>query len=79
MSRFDYVKYDEKACEVQAAFKAAMVNLDHMAETHLSNSRAKSLVFTKLEEAYMWIGKAIRDDQISRQPATTLQEGRGNE
>lgn len=26
----------------------------------------KSLAITKLEECYMWIGKAIRDEQIAR-------------
>jgi hypothetical protein len=34
-------------------------------------------VFTKLEEAYMWIGKAVRDDQIERNGSAELLEERG--
>lgn len=79
MSRFDYVKYDEKALTVQTQFKNLFCDLEHAVETHLGNSRAKSLVFTKLEEAYMWIGKAVRDDQIARNGSAPLQEGRGKE
>jgi len=75
MSRFDYVKYDEMAETNQAAFKSMFSELD----THVSamkDGRAKSLVLTKLEEAYMWIGKAIRDDQVARNGSAQLQEER---
>jgi hypothetical protein len=37
------------------------------------------VVLTKLEEAYMWIGKAIRDEQIERNSKAELQESRGHE
>lgn len=77
-TRFDYVKYDDKATECQAAFKAKCQELEHLAETHLKNGRAKALVMTKLEELYMWVGKAIRDDQVERGVPAPLQEGRGN-
>ncbi len=76
MSRFDYVRYDEKAVEKQNAFKAAFATLDHLVETTLDNGRAKSLVYTKLEEAYMWVGKAIRDEQVAQRSAE-LEETRG--
>ncbi len=36
-------------------------------------------IMTKLEEAYMCVGKAIRDDQIARNGSAPLQEARGNE
>lgn len=77
-SRFDYVKYDAVACEKQAAAKALFQQLDHYVETHLPNGRAKALVLTKLEEAYMWVGKSIRDEQVVERSAE-LQEGRSNE
>ena len=76
MSRFDYVKYDEKAIENQEALKIAFVAIDGMVEDRVVNGRAKALVFTKLEEAYMWIGKAIRDEQLERNKYSELQEGR---
>lgn len=48
------------------------------AQTTLSKecARAKALALTKLEECYMWIGKALRDDQIARIGSAPLQEDR---
>ena len=46
--------------------------------TKLYNGRSASLALTKLEEAYMWIGKQIRDDQIARNEHYELQEERVN-
>ena len=66
MSRFDYVKYDEKAKEDQERFKELFTDVEADVCTRLVSARAKALVFTKLEEAYMWLGKAIRDDQLDR-------------
>lgn len=63
--RFSYVKYDQKHTEIQEAFKAKFEYLEGMVDDLLANGRAKALVHTKLEEAYMWVGKAIRDDQIA--------------
>lgn len=74
--RFDYVKYDEKATEAQAIFKTEFEKLESLTDGLVGEGRAKALVFTKLEEAYMWIGKAIRDDQVKRNAGTTLNETR---
>ncbi len=79
MSRFDYVKYDDVALKKQATFKEKFQELDALVEKELSNSRPKSLILTKLEEAYMWVGKAIRDEQIGRNPFSQPQEERSNE
>lgn len=67
--RFDYVKYDEQATKQQAEFKQKFQELEAMAET-LQEGRAKSLVMTHLEITYMWVGKALRDEQITRNPET---------
>lgn len=75
MSRFDYVKYDDKAVKDQGTIKKAFQDLESQL-TYLNDGRAKSLVLTKLEEAYMWVGKQIRDDQIKRNGAAELQESR---
>lgn len=77
MSRFDYVQYDQKAQEIQSAAKLAFQSLAEAIET-LPAGRAQSLALTKLEEAYMWVGKAIRDDQIKRNGSAPLQEQRTN-
>lgn len=79
MSRYDYVKYDDIAMNVQADFKNMFENISGFADSLLKSPRAKALVQTKLEEAYMWVGKAIRDDQIARNGSAELQEERNNE
>jgi hypothetical protein len=74
-NRFDYVPYDETAQAQQNDFKKAYSEIADKLEA-LPSGRAVSLALTKLEEAYMWIGKAIRDDQISRNGSAPLQEER---
>lgn len=79
MNRFDYVKYDEQAMSAQLAFKDQFMALEEAVNIKLNSPRAKALVMTKLEEAYMWVGKAIRDDQLARNELeTSLNEQRGN-
>lgn len=63
--RYNYVKYDEQATKQQEAFKASFEGITGMVDS-LKDGRAKALVLTKLEEAYMWVGKSIRDDQVAR-------------
>lgn len=67
MNRFDFIEYDEDAIYIQGLFKDMFTSLEKVVNGgHLTSPRAKALVNTKLEEAYMWVGKAIRDDQIER-------------
>lgn len=75
--RFDYVKYDQEAIIKQDNFKTKFLDLEIMVDA-LPKGRAQSLVMTKLEECYMWIGKAIRDEQVEKRKAE-LQEERNNE
>lgn len=70
-NRFSYVKYDYAAIATQNEFKAEFEKLEDMlshfkASARLPPGRAIALALTSLEEAYMWVGKAIRDDQITR-------------
>lgn len=67
---FSYVQYDQKAKEQQEYLKAQFEGIESFCQQNLANARAKSLVMTKLEEAYMWTGKAIRDEQIARNSQT---------
>jgi hypothetical protein len=78
MNRFDYVKYDEHAQIIQNGFKVMFMELEKKVDTLLTSSRAKALALTSLEETYMWIGKAIRDDQLARNGMVELQEQRNN-
>lgn len=75
--RFDYVRYDDTAAENQRAFKAMFEELEAHVSASLKPGRAQSLVLTKLEEAYMWVGKAIRDEQIARGGDSLDQPKRG--
>lgn len=80
MSRFDYVKYDEKATQMQLEFKEKMIELEAVIEKHFPNpGRGKASALTNLEQCYMWLGKEIRDDQIHRNGSAELMESRGNE
>jgi len=76
-NRFDYIRYDEVATKQQALFKEAFQKLEYLIDVELRSMRNTSIAYTKLEECYWWIGKAIRDDQISRSgKAPILQEER---
>ena len=59
--RFDYMQFDEVSRRQQGFMKESFERLTHDFETLFLVGRARSLVLTKLEEAYMWVGKAIRD------------------
>lgn len=73
---FTYVKYDQEAIDKQEAFKAKVEDLETMVHS-LGAGRPQSLACTKLEEFYMWVGKAIRDEQYRRIPQTPHQPERG--
>lgn len=72
-NRFDYIKYDNETLEKQKEFKEKFQELEKMID-QLKNGRSKSLIYTSLEESYMWVGKALRDQQITKD----LQEERSN-
>lgn len=79
MSRFDYIKYDDVAVGDQNEAKKSCQRLEADIEVMITSPQAKSLALTKLEECYMWIGKAIRDDQIARNGSAPLQEERNDD
>ncbi len=72
---FSYVRYNEHSTAVQAQFKTAFESLERMVLS-LPPGRARALVMTKLEEAYMWVGKAVRDQQLASDAATLEQPER---
>lgn len=75
--RFSYVKYDEQSIQKQETFKQMFEAIEDYANLALTDSRPKSLLMTALEEAYMWTGKAIRDEQIARDSQTAHTPERG--
>lgn len=77
--RFSYVKYDAEAARKSEAFKQSFEILEAQVEETLPAGREKSLVHTKLEEAFMWVGKAIRNEQIERDSQTEHVPERSNQ
>lgn len=63
--RFNYVRYDEESTKQQEQAKAMCEQMEQFIES-LGKGRPQSLALTALEETYMWIGKAIRDNQVLR-------------
>ncbi len=63
--RFNYVRYDEESTKQQEQAKVMCEQMEQFIEL-LGKGRPQSLALTALEETYMWIGKAIRDNQIER-------------
>lgn len=72
--RFGFVSYDEGALKDSASAKVLAKKLETLVEgigyacglPSKDVARAKEMALTHLEECFMWIGKAIRDDQIQR-------------
>jgi hypothetical protein len=75
MSRFDYVRYDSEAQVLQSIAKELVTTLEGFIDK-LGKGRPNALAMTKLEECYMWIGKAIRDRQIYLNGPAQSQEER---
>lgn len=67
-NRFDNIQFDPCSVTALSSFRDVMEHLIEMVEDleTLTDGRSKVLAINKLEEAYMWIGKSIRDSQLSR-------------
>ena len=61
----DYIKYDEKSILEQEVAKRFCSDIESLIK-ELGPGREQSIAITKLEEVYMWVGKAIRNRQIER-------------
>ena len=64
---FDYVEWDEESQNNCDDIKKAVEHLEELILEYLNPSREASLAITNLEQVFMWVGKAIRRDQIGRE------------
>lgn len=63
MTRFDYIEYTAKSQQLSDERKKLSEKYENLINV-LPNSREKSIALTKLEECFMWVGKAIRNMQL---------------
>jgi hypothetical protein len=64
MNNFDTVDYDADSKLVAGILKQKFYQVLDDITRFLPDGRSRAMVITHLEEAMMWIGKAIRDKQI---------------
>lgn len=66
MTRFDYVEFDDFSDELSQESKEKCKAIEYYLQYNFRDSREKECALTKLEECFMWIGKAIKEDQNKR-------------
>ena len=60
MSRFDSVAYDKDSNYISSLIKDKCLDLEKLYLDGLPEGRERSIALTKLEESFMWVGKALR-------------------
>jgi hypothetical protein len=75
---FDYIKFDKQSTANQASIKEVFTTLETVILHKLNHSRYRALAITALEEAYSWVGKAVREDQLKRGGENELEEKRSD-
>jgi len=77
MNNLDYIKYDEMSVMQQGIYKDKCKDLLENIDVLYGTTVEGQTAIRKLEECYMWIGKAVRNAQIAR-GGSVLQEDRAN-
>lgn len=63
MSRFDHVKFNESTQSASEEFKQRYVSIEVLLD-RLPPMKGKAFALQRLEESFMWVGKALRDIQL---------------
>jgi hypothetical protein len=66
MSRFSHIPYDSESQIISDHLKFLFELVEKQVD-ELEPCREKHMIYTKLEEAFMWVGKAIKNQQILRE------------
>ena len=69
----DSVPFDEHHQRVHAALKEQYTRLHNMISQNVMSPRARALALTNLEQSFLWLGRAIREDQIGTNLAKASQ------
>lgn len=75
---FDYIKYDAYSENAQAAFKADFIKLEKKICDFFPDGRERQYALDALETSYMWIGKGLRNAQLTRNGTADEQPERTN-
>lgn len=60
--RYEHIEFSVFQHNLHLKFRSLFKTIEKELD-HIAPGRARSIVLTKIEEAYMWVGKAIRDEQ----------------
>jgi hypothetical protein len=66
-TRFDNVPFDNESEKIISQAKDLASQLENLIVEKLDYGRAIKIALEKLEETYVWIMKAIRDEQVIRE------------
>lgn len=64
--RFGGIPFDGTSAALQSAIMANARALEREVMARIREGRSRDQALARMEEAMMWLGKAIRDDQVSR-------------
>lgn len=67
LNRFANIQYDSVSAEQADKARELCQNLEFLIDG-LGAGRSQALAMTHLEESYMWIGKAIKEEQLRQRP-----------
>lgn len=68
MGMFDSVVYNDKSLKIQQDVLFAFENVEDVIERNFKEgSHERDMALTKIEEAYMWLGKDIKRQQLVRE------------
>lgn len=66
MNRFDSIEFDAESNIKHEGFKALFTHLTNSVADQIGDATICTAIIAKLDEAFMLIGRGIREDQIKR-------------
>lgn len=64
--RFASVSFNESNAKLHRAFQFYFADLEEQIMLNIPAGQAQATALTKLQEAFMWVGKAMADAQITK-------------
>lgn len=64
--RFTSVKFNESNLKLHRAFQFYFADLEEQIMLNIPAGQSQALAITKLQEAFMWVGRAMADAQLTK-------------